>query len=155
MISKKYIVGHFSDIFGLYPQFLKTIWSHKNEMGVSLIKVWLLDPTKGWELIARRTNNVTRRSELSVWVPKPPGGKRGRKLNEPMTNDSVNHHYVMKPTVKSKRTSFFFFFRLGKPEYFHVPLSQVPNSTRTEVPLLGPCPVYSIWLLIRILYHIL
>lgn len=69
---------YFSDIFSLYPLSLKSLQSHKSEVGVFLLIKMTLDPTQGWGLVARRTNHVIRGLKLSValtsWGGRSVGG---------------------------------------------------------------------------------
>lgn len=81
---------------------------------------------------------MVRGLELSVPLPDFQGGEKGLKLNQLlMTNDLVNHDYVIKLHKNPKEqpdSPFLESFHVGEPECFHVPPCQAPNSTKTEAP---------------------
>lgn len=73
---------HFSDTFGLYPQFLQ---SHKGDTNVLFLMKGTFEP----HLRARvHGPNVS---------PNFQGGDRGWRLDQPMANDLVNLNYIMNP----------------------------------------------------------
>ena len=100
-------------IFGFCSCFLskssKNSWNFPNNESckdVSIMSVrWLLESTWGWGLVLRRISHVIKGLKFLAPHPDLLGGERDWRLKGyPITNDLINHAYVIKPPWKAKES---------------------------------------------------
>ena len=77
---------YFSDIFGFHPQFLKMLQSHKSEVGVLLLIKITFGPHPRMGADCQEDQLCDLKVETCSCTDLP-GWKRGRRLNQPMTNN--------------------------------------------------------------------